>query len=153
LAKTVSRIRGLPQKKPIARGVMTREEITKRLLDRIGQEYAAEDIAGEERAMKRLGLIPADADYKDLVIRLLTEQVAGFYDPYAKQLYIADWIGDDLQKIVLAHEIDHALQDQNFGLEKFMKPDRDNDDAQLARQALVEGDGVALMIEYMQPGA
>src|SRR5262249_42004353 len=52
-------------------------------------------------------------------------------------------------RMVMAHEIDHALQDQSFNLDKFTKPDRENGDAQLARQALVEGDGVALMIEFM----
>src|SRR5262249_49461363 len=59
------------------------------------------------------------------------------------------WIDPSMQKIVMAHEIDHALQDQSFDLVKFVKPNHENGDEQLARQALVEGDGVALMIEYL----
>ncbi len=152
LAKQVSKVRGLPLKRPIARGVLSRDQIEKRILERLAEDYAEADVAGEERGMKRLGLFPADVDYKDAVVKLLREQVAGFYDPHRKELYIADWIGDDMQKIVMVHEIDHALQDQNFDLVKFTQPKKDNGDEQMARQALVEGDGVAVMFEYMVPG-
>lgn len=149
IAQKVSAIRGLPIKKPIARGIMSKDEVTRRVLQRIDDEYAAEDLLQEERAAKRLGFLAPDADYKDIVIKLLTEQIAGFYDPTVKELYIADWVGADTQRIVVAHEIDHALQDQNFDLVNFTRPVKDNADMQLARQALVEGDGVALMIEFM----
>jgi hypothetical protein len=149
IAKTVSKLRGLPVKKKIDRGVLSREQITKRLLEKVDEEYKPDEISQEERALKRLGLLPADAEYKQLVLDLLTEQVAGFYDPTAKELYLADWIETASQRMVMAHEIDHALQDQTFDLEKFTKPSKDNGDAQLAKQALVEGDGMALMIEFL----
>lgn len=149
IAEKVSKIRGLPIKKPITRGIMSKEEVTKRVLLRIDEEYAAVELDQEERAAKRLGLFPGDRDYKDVIIKLLTEQIAGFYDPAVKELYIADWVSVDTQRIVMAHEIDHALQDQSFDLVRFTKPIKDNGDEQLARQALVEGDGVALMIEFM----
>lgn len=153
IAAEVAQIRGLAQKRPIKRGVMQKHEIEKRLLERIDDEYSPEELAAEELAMKRMGLIPRDLDYKQLVIDLLTDQIAGFYDPIERHLYIAGWqqsgfgaAGDDM---VLAHEILHALQDQHFDLRAFMKPDKHNGDASVARQALVEGDGTALMLEHM----
>lgn len=153
IAVQVSRLRGLARKRPIRRGVMQKHEIEQRLLARIDQEYTPEELAIEELAMKRLGLIPADIDYKKLVVDLLTDQIAGFYDPIAGELYIAGWqdigmgaAGDDM---VMSHEITHALQDQHFDLRAFMKPDKQNGDGAVARQALVEGDGTALMIEHM----
>ncbi len=149
IAKAVSKLRGLPVKTKIARGVMSRDQITKRLLEKVDEEYKPEEITEEERAFKRLGLLPPATNYKQLVLDLLTEQVAGFYDPTAKELYLADWIDTASQRMVMAHEIDHALQDQAFDLEKFTKPAKDNGDAQLAKQALVEGDGMALMIEFL----
>jgi hypothetical protein len=51
--------------------------------------------------------------------------------------------------MVMAHEIDHALQDQSFDLDKYMKPVKDDNDQQLAHTAVAEGDGVALMVEFM----
>jgi hypothetical protein len=149
IAATVSHLRGLPIKTKIARGLMSRPEITKRLLQRVDEDYPAGELIAEERAYKLLGLLPVTTDYKKLVIDLLTEQIAGFYDPEAKELYLADWIEPASQRMVMAHEIDHALQDQTFDLVKFTKPIKDNADEELARQSLVEGDGVALMIEFL----
>lgn len=151
IAAKVSQLRGLAIRRPIKRGVMSKPEITKRLLARVNSEYKPDEIASEELAMKRLGLLPPDADYLKLVIDLLTEQIAGFYDPWEQELYIADWMamgGDE----VMAHEIDHALQDQHFQLRSWMAAEKKNADATLARQALVEGDGLAVMIEFSTPG-
>ena len=147
IAHKVAALRGLSLRHPIVRGVMSKPQITRRLLARVHQEYKPGEIQAEELAMKRLGLLPLDADYLKLVIKLLSDQVAGFYDPWEKELYVADWnvMGGDM---LMAHEIDHALQDQHFDLKKWLGVDRDNADAMLARQALVEGDGTALMIEY-----
>ena len=68
------------------------------------------------------------------------EQVAGFYDPFAAKLYIADWLPLEMQRPALAHEIEHALQDQHFDLKKFATPIKDDGDRQLGHSALVEGD-------------
>jgi hypothetical protein len=148
----VVKLRGLAKKREIARGIMDRDAIGKRLLQRIDEEYTAEELVAEELVLKRLGLLPPEADYKQLVIDLFAEQIAGFYDPADSTLYIADVERDDkagLDDILMAHEIDHALQDQHFGLGRFMKPIKNQGDATTARQALVEGDGTALMFEYM----
>jgi hypothetical protein len=149
IAAKVSTIRGLPVKKTITRGIMSREQIEARVIQRMGEDQSDADLAGEERAAKRFGFLPADLDYKKTILGLLTEQIAGFYDPAVRELYLADWIDVATQKIVMAHEICHALQDQSFDLDKFTKAAKDDGDMSLARQALVEGDGVALMIEFM----
>src|SRR5207244_5455821 len=83
----------------------------------------------------------------------LGEQVAGFYDQFTKQLIVrreppasAGAMGPDGLRVVLAHEIEHALQDQNFGIPDMKTlPD---DDARLARTALLEGDAMAVMTAY-----
>lgn len=144
----VAALRGLAKKRPIQRGVLDKKQIEKRLLERIAEEYTPDEIAGEELALKRLRLLEPKVDYLELVTELLTSQVAGFYDPWEGKLYIASWasFGGDM---LMAHEITHALQDQHFDLKTFMRAERNNSDATAARQALVEGDGTALMMEYM----
>jgi hypothetical protein len=81
---------------------------------------------------------------------VLDEQVAGFYDPSTKTLTVRErppasaGASADAFQLVLAHEVEHALQDQHFGF-----PDMDklpDDDARLARMALYEGDAMATMI-------
>jgi len=148
IAQTVSSIRGLPVKRRIERGILSKEEVEKRVIGHIDRDTPPGELHAEELALKRLGLLPADMDYRQEIVNLLSEQIAGFYDPSVKELYLADWILPSMQRMVMAHEIDHALQDQRFDLDRFQKADQDND-ALMARQALVEGDGVALMVEFM----
>lgn len=82
---------------------------------------------------------------RDSTRRALEQGVLGFYDPAAKKLFLRGASGD-AQRIVpskredlfvLAHEIEHALQDQNFGLSDGRTR---GDDETLAFRALVEGD-------------
>jgi hypothetical protein len=149
ITRQVANLRGLEPKRSVAKGVLGRDAIGAKLRERIGKEYTPEEVRVEARTLKRLGLLPADADYEKLLIDLLMEQVAGFYDPYERQLYIADWLGMELQRPALAHEIEHALQDQYFDLKGFSEPIKDDGDRQLARSALVEGDGTAVMLEFV----
>lgn len=149
IAKTVSSVRGLALKRPLVRGIMSRPEIEARVRLRLEEEYRPTEMLAEELALKRLGLLPADMGYKEAVLALLKDQIAGFYDPKAKQLYLADWIEASFQRMVMAHEIAHVLQDQHFDLQKYAPTNKANADEQLARQAVVEGDGIAVMIEVM----
>lgn len=148
ITRQVAALRGLQPKRPIDRGVLSREEIGARLRERIAKEYTPDEIRVESRVLKRLGLLPEGADYQQILLDLLMEQVAGFYDPFARKLFIADWLGMELQRPALAHEIQHALQDQHFDLKAFATPIKDDGDRQLARSALVEGDGTATMLEF-----
>ncbi len=147
LLRQVSALRGLRAKTPVARGVLSRAEIGERLKVRLAEEYTPAEIDAEARVLRRLGLLPIGVDYGRLMLDLLMEQVAGFYDPGARKLYIADWLPLEMQRPALAHELQHALQDQHFDLKGFTKPLKGEGDRQLARAALVEGDATALMLE------
>jgi hypothetical protein len=120
----------------------------------MAEETTPDELAADELAVKRWGLLGLDVDYQKLVLDVLTEQIAGFYDPKEQKLYISSaWSADLQADMVMAHEIDHALQDQHFGLEAFTSKLDHEGDALMARQALVEGDGVVLMIEYVMAAA
>ncbi len=152
ITRKVVAIRGLQSKSSFARGVLSRQEITLRLKERIHNDYSPDEVKGEALVLKRMGLLPVDADYEKLLFDLLSEQVAGFYDPYRKTLYIADWLPVDMQRPALAHEIQHALQDQHFDLKKLARPLKSEGDRQLAQAAVVEGDGTAVMMEFAARG-
>jgi hypothetical protein len=115
------------------------------------EDKTAEDSAAEGFALERWGMIPPGTDYKALMVDVLTDQVAGYYDPETKKLTISRSAGDDpaWAEMVLAHEIDHGLQDQSFDLHRFEDLPSSEGDAAAARHALVEGDGIAVMIEVM----
>ena len=147
----VARLRGLAPKGDIKKGIVSRDDIARFLNERVREEYEEIDLIREGIVLKKLGLIPADMDYEKFMLKLLTEQIGGYYDPEKKTFFIADWIPLDQQKQVMAHELLHALQDQHFDLESLMKQDRKvhNDDLVMAHHALFEGDGVAVMLDYV----
>ena len=99
--------------------------------------------------LKKLGLAPPDFQYRPLMIRLLTEQVAGYYEPKTQQFHLADWIDIDGQKPIMAHELTHALQDQHFNLRRFEHWPKGDSDAELAAHALIEGDATLAMALYV----
>lgn len=147
----VAKLRGLEPKEPVRKGVKTREEIAQYLDRRVKEEYDEKELAREGRFLEKLGLIPEKSNYKDLVMKLLTEQVGGYYDPEEKTLFIAGWLPMDQQRPVLVHEITHALQDQYFDLGGMIKQDikAKDDDRTLAHKAVAEGDGMAVMLDYL----
>ncbi|HSR50485.1 MAG TPA: hypothetical protein VLV83_06625 [Acidobacteriota bacterium] len=149
ILQRVVKLRGLEVKKDIVQEVKSREQIRAFLLDKMVIEYPDEELEKDEKIFQRLGLLSEKDDLKTLVINLLTAQVAGFYDPHSGTFSIADWIPEMMQKPVMAHELLHALQDQHFDLEAFLRQVEDDDDQFMARQAVVEGEGVAIMLDYM----
>jgi hypothetical protein len=151
LIAQVAELRGLEAKSPIEKGVSTKGDITKFLLQRIETEYGEKDIQREEWLLKKLGVLPQDLDLKQFTVELLTEQAAGFYDPKKKKLFIADWLPMVLQQPTMVHELTHALQDQHYDLDGLLEQSRklDNEDRILAQTAIIEGDAVAVMMDYM----
>jgi hypothetical protein len=145
----VSQITGWPIKSQLKKQIVTREEVQKYLTENLREEYTPKELHVQEATLKAFGLVPPGFDLGKFLITFYTEQAAGFYDPRRKTMCIADWVSADMQGIVLAHELTHALQDQNFDLDKFVHADRGNDDAANARQAVVEGYATAAMMQRM----
>jgi hypothetical protein len=147
--KETSEIRQLAILRPVKSGAQTRAEIERMLVKNMDEDTTPEEMRASELTLKKLGLIPADMQLRPFIINLLTEQVAGYYDPKAQQFYLADWIDLDGQKPVMAHELAHALQDQHYNLRRFDKWPKGDADAELAAHALIEGDATLLMQYYI----
>ena len=110
-----------------------------------------------------VGLYPPNMDLKAEALKLMKSQVAGFYDPHGKQMVVVEgalnlgfWNSatefmiqrDIAGEMVLAHELTHALQDQNFGLESKLDKVKDDDDRALALKSLAEGDATLAGFAY-----
>jgi hypothetical protein len=147
--KETSEIRELSILRPVKSGAQSRAEIESMIIRNMNEETTPEDTHSSEVALKKLGLVPPDFEFRPFIVKLLTEQVAGYYDPKAQQFYLADWIDLDGQKPVMAHELTHALQDQHFNLRRFDKWPKGDSDAEMAAHALIEGDATLAMIRYV----
>jgi hypothetical protein len=150
--KQVSQITELSVLTPVKKTLRSREEIRAYVLREMDDDKDAAERYADQRSAEAFGLIPKGFPLDSFMVDLLTEQIAGLYDPKAKEFYIADWIPLDDQRMVMAHELTHALQDEHFQIEPWVKAARPNDDAELARESVLEGSAMAAMIDYLLKG-
>src|SRR5947208_1390696 len=147
--KQTSTIRQLAVIRPVQSSTQSRAEIERAIVKNLDEDISAADVHAAEVTLKKLGFAPPDFQYRALMIRLLTEQVAGYYEPKTRQFHLADWIDVEGQRPVMAHELTHALQDQHFDLRRFERWPKGDSDAELAAHALIEGDATLAMKIYM----
>jgi hypothetical protein len=147
--RETSEIRRLKVLRDVASGAQSRPEIEQMLISNLNASASPEDLRTSEVALRKFGLVPADFQLRPFIIDVLTEQIAGYYDPKRQKFYLADWVELDGIKPVIAHELTHALQDQHFNLRRFEDWPKHDSDAELAAQALVEGDATVLMMQYV----
>ncbi|HYK22435.1 MAG TPA: hypothetical protein VEV42_16960 [Pyrinomonadaceae bacterium] len=147
--KETSELRELSILKAVKSGAQSRAEIERMIVRNLDSETTPAEMHAAEMVLKSFGLAPENFSYRPFLIKLLTEQVAGYYDPKVQQFYLADWIELEGQKPVMAHELTHALQDQHFNLKRFENWPKGDSDAELAAHALIEGDATLAMTLYM----
>jgi hypothetical protein len=121
ILKFASQDTSLPIHEEVKRRLVNRDEVVAFIRKHMDEDEDAQRLRRSELVLKKFGLLPRNFDLQTFLIALLREQVAGYYDPKAKTVNLLDWIEPEQQKPVLAHELTHALQDQSFGLEKYMK--------------------------------
>ncbi len=151
IEKQVAEITGLPFLHPVDYDVVTRKEIKSVLARKLAQTFSEKEFAQMAAALSRLGLIPEHYPLREKYIDLIGEQVAAFYDQHEHKLFMFENAALDQaqNRIVLAHELTHALQDQHFNLTRLPLEIKDNDDRSEAASALVEGEATVVMGEYM----
>jgi beta-lactam-binding protein with PASTA domain len=150
VVRQVPAVRGLEAGQDVEYRFITPQEFRREFRRRFDQENPPDRVAAEEQMLKRLGLLPADADLRQLVIRLYQSQVAAYYDPDTDSMTIIQRDGElgPEDKVFVAHEYGHALQDQHFDLDSLEVSNPTQADRALARLALIEGDASALMLEW-----
>jgi hypothetical protein len=153
---------GLPVKREVKKRLTSRDEVVAYLTKHMKDEDVKR-LQRSELVLKKFGLLPRDFDLEKLLVSLLREQIAGYYDPKTKTVNLLDWVPVDQQEPVMAHELIHALQDQTINLNRWMKKgdkdlgeirkdptpqDIENDEIDDSREAVVEGQAEAMMLEY-----
>jgi hypothetical protein len=151
IERDVASIRDLPFSQPVVYDVLDRAGIRQVVAGKLSEQYTDEEIRNVSTGLSAFGLLPPDFPLKDTYINLLGEQIAAFYDQHQHKLFMfQDASLENAQnRVILAHELTHALQDQNFGLLKLPLEQKDNDDAAAAASALIEGDATLVMSQYM----
>jgi hypothetical protein len=154
---------GLPIKKKVKRTIVSRAQVEKYIGEKFKDDADRIRFERSELVQKKFGLLPRTFDLHNFLIKLLTEQVAGYYDEKTRTMNLLDWNEPDMQRPVMAHELTHALQDQSYNLEKMSKHDEEiekhgledldalisNDEESTCRSAVLEGQAMIVLLDYV----
>src|SRR2546423_62688 len=143
---------GLKFKSPPKVETRSKDQVRQFVIKQFTDSLAAHDIAGQEAAYKRLGMIPDTLKLQPFLTSLLEEQIVGYYDPHTKVLYVVDGAPKDMAQLTITHELVHALQDQYISLDSVQKI-RDDNDRLSAAQSVFEGQAVYEQISIMLGGS
>lgn len=146
----VPALRQLAPLRDVPYRILTREQLADELRAMFEEEIDVVLLAAEERLHKRLGLIEPDTDLYEVLLELYGGSIAAFYRPDTGALYVVerDRPFGPLDRMIVAHEYTHALQDHHFDLEGTRISDLAEGDAALAQLAAVEGDASHLMYTW-----
>jgi hypothetical protein len=153
---------GLTIESPVKRALSSRAEVEAYLQGKLNDDKDARRMEQSEVVLKKFGLLDRDFQLRPFLLELLKEQIAGYYDPKTKTVYILNWVDPETQKPVLVHELTHALQDQRVHLDTWSdqtpedvshNASEDNehlerDEMDTARDAVTEGQAMAVFVNY-----
>jgi hypothetical protein len=161
----IQQLRGLDFNKPVPVVVKSRDQAEQMMVAEINHDHSDEELRIGSLAGAMTGLYPSGMDLKAETLKLLRDQIVGFYDPDAKQMVLVNtepgfWgnatqLGggrDTVGEMLLAHELTHALQDQHFAIERMLDAVKHSDDRSLALKAVAEGDATLAGFGYVQGG-
>jgi len=158
LEARLTAIRGLQFLSPVSVRAVTPAEIAATIDQEIARDLPPPDMEHLESVYTALHLIAPGAALGSSMRKLLTTQLAAFYDTRTKTLAVSteavrseEGIGlrilgavsgrDPVGELVLSHELTHALQDQHWGIPSEVEAATDSHgDSLVARRALLEGD-------------
>lgn len=150
LRPSVERETGRPFRRPPRSAMRTRDQVRDYLIRKLHEDMPPARLAGIEAAYRLFGMLPDTVGLESVLLELYTEQVAGYYDPDSTTLFGVKGV-DPLQlKLVLAHEMVHALQGQYLPLDSILRDLRSNDRL-AAAQAVLEGQATLVSIDLMAP--
>lgn len=145
----VSRLSGLPIKYPVQKKFGNKAFFHDYYLQALQEQYPSEKKIAFEKAFTFFGFLSPGTDLIQTYLDSFMKVVEGLYDPKTQTLYIADWIKSGDLEGTLAHELTHALQDQSFDLQSYLTTGESLPmDTQFARASVMEGQAVAIALNY-----
>jgi hypothetical protein len=149
----VAALRKLEFQQAVSLTLISRAELQTKLEADFAENWSPAEAREDALSLVAFDLLEPTVDLYQLYLDAYSGQIAGFYDPEAKTFYI---ISDQqtvspAQRITMAHELTHALQDQHFGLEELETEESSaefDSEAAFAFDALVEGDATLLEQHY-----
>jgi hypothetical protein len=175
VAREVEKVRGRRFEKAVPASEIDAAELKKVLRSKLAESFPAppDDTL---RTLIALGLFEETPNLIDRLVDFYASQVIAFYDPEPRRFYVvrgaekalqkesdkdeedaegiagmADMAGMS-EKLIFAHELTHALQDESLKLDRRMKEMKENGDRALALESLLEGEATLVMVRVVLTG-
>ena len=152
VAREVEALRGWKFKQPVKKQICGPDFVRTYLSKEIDKQVPPDKVAQAQAFLRTIGLLPPTSDLKKTYLDILQAQAGGFYDTETKTLYLVRR-GEStsaIDRIMLAHELTHALDDQQVDLDAFVKPRTgQTEDMDLVISSVMEGSATSLMTQYM----
>ncbi len=137
--------RSLQPNHPVPVVLLSPDELRQNIINDYQTNYTAEQAADDVIEFSTIGLLEPGFDLRGLMINLLSEQVAGYYDNETKEMFVVQGQGfQGPERVTYSHEYTHALQDQNYDIRNGLNFNdaacKADSERCAAIQALIEGD-------------
>jgi hypothetical protein len=149
ISAQISELRGWPLKNPVICRVTDVPHMTRAIRAEMKKDYPGPLLQHKQAFLKMIGALPPNSDIEKDTIRFVQSGVAGFYIPREKTLYVRKDFSNFLRRIILAHELVHAIDDQYLDLQGIMDRIGTNEDAGFAAMAVLEGSAREIEQAYM----
>jgi hypothetical protein len=152
---------GFPKHQTVKHQLVSQEDVNRHMTASLSDSAEAQRMARSELVLKKFGYLPPDFNLKTYFVDAAGGSVAGYYDFKSKTMNLLNWVGLDEQRPIMAHELTHALQDQNYDLMTWqnhprmrlaaaaMKGDSTESEQTSARRAVVEGQAMVVYVDYL----
>jgi hypothetical protein len=152
---------GLARRAPVKHRIVGQADVKQFWSTALAGSEEAQRLARSELVLKKFGFVPREFTMKKYLVESAGTSIAGFYDSSTKTMNLVDWVGLEAQRPIMAHELTHALQDQNFDLIAWQKrgmpaprstPMRvDAAEAQESsgRRAVIEGQAMVVYVDFL----
>lgn len=127
--------------------------MTDRVREFFGDQWDAERLDRNRRVLTALGAITPGTDLAELRIDAFAAQVSGYHLADQRVIGLRTGAPDPdalspLERVVLAHEVEHALSFAHLGRPADHRDRDETADAARASAAVVEGSAAATMLQY-----
>ena len=151
----VAEIIGMEQGGPVKIVVTTKAEVREFLVQLLDEEYPGDELERQGRCYVALGFLPSGYDIRQGLIDLYHEQAGAFYDPRTKAYYSIIDLPKEMkvpviERVLVAHELTHALQDRVTDMMALQEVAKEDTDAGYANSAAMEGMASVSMMVAVQ---
>ena len=160
VARSVEEVRGRRFQRAVPASEIDLPELKKVLRGKLVEAFpvSPEDTL---RTLSAFGLIPDTPRLVDRLVDFYASQVIAFYDPQTRRFYVVrgaekaleqggvegvEGMSGMAERLIFAHELTHALQDEALRLDRRLKDLKDNGDRALALESLLEGEATVVMV-------